>query len=163
MIDTALLVAQTAATGFLAAWMFTGVKDNWLHPDLNGAVVGVILRIEKMQLNFPQEYAQIKHRRVESDRVHRAIFWLIVLWETLALIVLVIATVAMGLALVGVVSPDIARSLALMGVLLFTSVWAGFLIFGNHWVYWYCHEWGQNSHFQLLLWGLSTLIFLAIG
>lgn len=162
MIETAILAAQTAATGFLAAWMFTGVKDNWLHPDLNGAIVGIILRIEKMQQDFPQEYAQIKHRRVEDERVHRSIFRFIVLWESLALVVLALATAMMVLALVGLLAPDMARSLAVIGALLFTSVWAGFLVFGNHWIYWYCHEWGQNSHFQLLLWGLGTMILLAV-
>ena len=153
---------QTVATGLLAAWLFTGVKDNWLRPDLNGAIVGIILRIEKFEQLYPAEFEQVRHRRIESERVHRAVFMFIVLWETLVLMVLIAGFVAMGLGLVGEIPAETARAVALFGATAFTSIWAGFLIFGNHWVYWYCHEWGQNSHFQLLLWGLGTMIFLAL-
>lgn len=162
MMSVMILFAQTAACGFLAAWMFTGVKDNWLKPDLNGAIVGIILRIEKFEQLYPEEFEQVRHRRIENQRIHRAVFGFIVLWETLALVLLTIGFIALCLALISVVHADTARALALLGATAFTSVWAGFLIFGNHWVYWYCHEWGQNSHFQLLLWGLGTMIFLAL-
>lgn len=163
MTALALPIAQTAAILFLAAWMFTGVKDNWLHPDMNRAIVAVILRIERLEQLYPDDFAQVRHRRVESAFWHRAIFRLIVIWESLTVILCSIAAGAMVWALVGDGSLEFARALALLGATAFTATWAGFLSFGNHWVYWYCHEWGQNSHFQLLLWGLATMILLAVG
>ncbi len=32
MLETAILLAQTVATGSIAAWMFTGARDNILYP-----------------------------------------------------------------------------------------------------------------------------------
>lgn len=162
MFESVFLLAQAAATLFLAGWMFTGVKDNWLFPDLNRAIVAMIMRIEKFEEMYPEEFTQIRHRRVENARIHRAVFALIVIWETLACIMLSLGVAALGLALCGIVSVDLARAVALLGAVQFTSVWAGFLVFGNHWIYWYCHEWGQNTHFQLVLWGLGTMIFLSL-
>jgi hypothetical protein len=40
--------------------------------------------------------------------------------------------------------------------------WAGFLIGGNYFCYWYSHFPGQSTHFQLVLWGTATMIFLAM-
>jgi len=162
MFESMVLLAQSFATAFLAGWMFTGVKDNWLLPRLNGDIVGMILRIDKFAEMYPDEFHHVAHRRVAAEWFHRAIFRFIVLWETLACVLLSIGAIALFAALFGAISLDLAQSLALLGALVFTSVWAGFLIFGNHWVYWYCHEWGQNSHFQLLLWGLGTMVFLAL-
>lgn len=162
MTELMLMIAQTAGIAFVAGWMFTGVKDNWLHPDLNGAIVSVILRIERFEQLYPDEFRQVAHRRVESEVFHRLVFRFIVMWETVAVILCALGAGAMTLALFGQVGADTAQAMALFGATWFTSVWAGFLIFGNHWVYWYCHEWGQNSHFQLLLWGLGTMILLAL-
>lgn len=162
MHDTAILIAQTAAIAFLAGWMFTGVKDNWLQPRINSEIVGMILRMDRFEELYPDQFAHVRHRRVVAVRTHMTIFWLIVLWETAALIACLAGTALMLAALFGDADPDLARGVALVGATWFASVWAGFLIFGNHWVYWYCHEWGQNSHFQLLLWGLGTMVLLAV-
>ena len=51
--------------------------------------------------------------------------------------------------------------IALTGALLFTCVWAGFLGLGNYFCYWFCHEAGQNTHYQMTLWGMANMIFLA--
>jgi len=58
--------------------------------------------------------------------------------------------------------PDVARQCALIGVFCFTSIWAGFLVAGNWFCYWFGHEGAQNTHFQLLQWGVLTLILLSI-
>ena len=56
-----------------------------------------------------------------------------------------------------------ARSAALGGALGFTTIWSAFLICGNHFAYWYCHEGMQNTHYQMTLWGIATMIFLSVG
>jgi len=162
MTGAILLFSQTCATAFLAGWLLTALKDNWLMPGLNGAIVRTVLRIEKIEADYPDAFLQLRHRRIESEAAHRLIFALIVLAETGVLILLALGLGAMIGAHFGAVFAETARGLALLGATGFTAIWAGFLILGNHWVYWYCHEWGQNSHFQLLLWGLGTMIFLTL-
>ena len=63
-------------------------------------------------------------------------------------------------AMAGWVAPETARALALLGATLFTAIWIGFLVAGNYFCYWFCHEWGQNTHYQMTIWGIGTMIFL---
>ncbi len=78
-------------------------------------------------------------------------------------LVLVAAVISMALACFGLANPEYARSAALLGALGFTSIWSAFLIGGNHFAYWYCHEVAQNTHFQMSIWGVGTMIFLVSG
>jgi len=82
--------------------------------------------------------------------------------ECLAALVLWIGVVALLMSLAGMGSADTGRSIAMIGTMLFTGVWAGFLIVGNHFCYWFCHEGAQNTHYQMTLWGIGTLILLAL-
>ena len=72
------------------------------------------------------------------------------------------AAIWMVLALCGLADLEQARIAALAGALGFTSIWSGFLIAGNHFAYWFCHQWAQSTHFQLVLWGIGTMVLLAI-
>ena len=64
---------------------------------------------------------------------------------------------------VGLEDPEAARVVALLGVLGFTLIWSAFLVFGNWFLIWMCHEWAQSNHFQLLLWGIGTMLLLILG
>jgi len=84
-----------------------------------------------------------------------------VIAELVACIMLWVGVVALLMALAGTGSVETGRSLALIGATLFTSVWAGFLVVGNYFCYWFCHEGGQNTHYQMTLWGMANIILLA--
>ena len=161
-MPAAVLIAQAVLTGLLAAWMLIAARDNWSVAALNGEIVRAVLRLDRLREAYPAEYALVRHRRIEDPRAHRVAYRLIVLWETLAGIVLTLGAVLLGLAALGLAPAEAARVLALAGALLFVATWAGFLIAGNHFVYWYCHEGAQSTHLQLVLWGLGTMLFLAL-
>ncbi|MEL6205634.1 MAG: DUF2165 family protein [Pseudomonadota bacterium] len=162
MTDMALLIAQAVVTGCMAAWMVTGVFDNWRHPHLNLSAVAMVTRFDRMAEDFPQDFEVVKHRRVSDMRVIRGLFYLLVAWETVAAITLVGGTVALVMALGGAVDVELARLLAVLGALAFTVNWAGFLAGGNYFCYWYCHFAGQATHFMLLIWGILGTILLVI-
>lgn len=161
-MELALLLAQTCATAFLACWMTTAVKDNLLHPMINRDFAAMVLRMDRMAGAFPKDYERMKHRRITDQRLHNVAYGLIVGSEVVATILLWGGVVWLGLALAGAADPEMARSAALLGALAFAGVWSGFLIMGNHYGYWLCHEWAQNTHFHLVVWGTATMIFLAI-
>ena len=53
--------------------------------------------------------------------------------------------------------------IALFGATAFVAIWSGFLVVGNYFSYWFCHEGAQNTHYQMTLWGLATAILLIQG
>ncbi len=160
-IEFALLIAQTSATFFLAAWLTTGALENLLKPVLNSTFTGEVMEMSRMAVDYPDHFELVKHRAVKNKRVQRLLFRLIVLWECIAAIVLWIGVVMLALALFGAAA-EAARAYALVGATLFTATWSGFLVVGNWFCYWYCHEGAQNTHYQMTLWGLGTMILLAL-
>ncbi len=160
-MDTALLVAQIVATTGLAGWLCLGVRDNLLHPSLNETYTAEVMEMTRLRAEYPEAYAHVAHRAVTDRRLQLLAFRSVVAVELVATIVLCIASLALCLALVNAVSPDTARVLAIYGASAFTVIWSGFLVVGNHFSYWYCHEGAQNTHYQMTLWGLGTLILLA--
>ena len=162
-METMIFVAQTCLVGFLAAWLTTGVRDNLLYPATNGVVIAAVLRLERLEALYPEDFELIAHRRIESRRLQRVIFALIVFCESVACLALWGAVVLMIGAMFGLAEAELAKAVALASALGFTSIWAGFLIAGNHFAYWMCHEWAQATHYKMLLWGLGTMIFLVVG
>ncbi len=162
MID-ALTLAQTVLSGGLAAWMITGVYDNWRYPALNRASVKMVVQFELMAAEYPDEFAHLKHRRIENPRTIHKLYYLLVLSETTAAIALVVGTGLMVAGMAGAVPLDFARESAMIGALLFCINWIGFLVGGNYFAYWYCHFGAQATHFLLLLWGLGVIVLLALG
>ena len=158
-----LLIVQTVSLFFLAAWLSTGVFENIRFPDLNRTFTSEVLDFTRMREEYPDAYAQVAYRRISNPTIQRALFCVVVLWETVAVIALWIGTVALCLACLGHMDADQARGWGLLGALLFTATWAGFLVVGNWFCYWFCHEGAQNTHFQMTLWGMSVLILLAVG
>ncbi len=160
-MDTALLVAQIVATGALAGWLTTGVRDNILFPSLNETYTAEVLEIARMREEYPEAYKEVAHRAITDRRVQVWAFRLVVLAELSATILLWTGVVALVMALAGAMAADTARMLATYGATAFITVWSAFLIVGNYFCYWFGHEGAQNTHFQLTLCGLGTLILLA--
>ena len=117
----------------------------------------------RLREDFPEAYTEVSARRISNPALQLFLFRLIVAWELLALIILWIGVVQMVLALFGTTDTVTARAWAVLGAMFFTSVWAGFLVAGNWFCYWFGHEGAQNTHFQMTLWGMSVLIFLTIS
>lgn len=162
-MDVMVLVAQSCLTAYLAAWLTLGVRDNIFHPAMNATFTAQVLQLDRLKETYPDEYAQIEGRRIESPALQRAVFRLIVLAETVVCAALWVSVVWMALAVFGQADAEAARTMALASALGFTSIWAAFLIAGNHFAYWFCHEWAQNTHFQMLIWGIATMVFLVVA
>ncbi|MEM9714951.1 MAG: DUF2165 family protein [Pseudomonadota bacterium] len=160
--ELVLLITQTAFVGFLAAWLTTGVYENLFYSDLNATFTAEVLDMTRLRNDFPDAYERVAHRRVVNPTIQRFLFRFIVFWEVLATLALWVGLIALVMAVTGNLTGDIARAYALRGVLMFTSTWAGFLIAGNWFCYWFCHEGAQNTHYQMTLWGLGTAILIAI-
>ena len=71
------------------------------------------------------------------------------------------AAVAIGAALFGGVDGETPKAFAVFGAMMFAATWAGFLVAGNWFCYWFSHGGAQMTHFQMNLWGLATLVLLA--
>ncbi|MEM8578502.1 MAG: DUF2165 family protein [Pseudomonadota bacterium] len=156
-----LLIAQLVACGLIAAWLITGVWDNIVYPANNEAYTAEVMRMARMREAFPEEYARVAHRVVEDRGLQRLAFRIVVIAELAGAIVLTVATVLLAGAVLGLAGTSFALGTAMLGATLFTAVWGGFLVVGNYFCYWFCHEGAQNTHYQMTLWGLGTLILLA--
>ncbi len=162
-LEFTLLISQTAAVFFLACWLSTGVFENFFYADLNRRFTSEVLDFTRLREQYPEVYTRVAHRRITDAKLHKWMFGFIVGWETFAVLTLWVGVVGLLLAILGIVDSETARSLGLLGALLFTSTWAGFLIVGNWFCYWFCHEDAQNTHFQMTLWGFATMIMLVVG
>lgn len=163
MTDLILPLVQMALTGCLAAWMIVGVADNWMHPKLNEDTVAMVTRFDRMARDYPEDYAQLAYRRIADPRWIRRLFYALVTWETVAALGLTAGTLMLGAALLGLTDLATARAAATLGALAFTLNWAGFLVGGNYFAYWYCHFQAQVTHFLLALWGTAVIILLQLG
>ncbi len=160
-METAILFAQLVTTTALAGWLTTGVRDNLLYPSLNETYTAEVLEITRMREEYPEAYEKVAHRAITDRRLQLWAFRLVVAAELTATVLLWIGTLALLLALPGAIDAEVARTWAVIGVVAFVCVWSSFLIVGNHFCYWFGHEGAQNTHFQLTIWGVGTLILLA--
>lgn len=162
-METALLIAQLVATLSITAWLTTGVRDNLLHPSINETYTAEVMEMARLRIEYPDAFAAVAHRAIESRKVQKRAFRAIVVIEIVAATILWVGSAALLLALLGSVSAETARATAMIGATAFIAIWAAFLVVGNHFSYWFCHEGAQNTHYQMTLWGLATLILLAQG
>lgn len=163
MSDIALPLAQTVLTFCLAGWMVSGVFNNWRFPRLNEAAVAMVMNFELMEATYPEDFAVVQHRKITNPKAVRAVFYLMVLSETLAALLLGSGAVLMALALLSAAPLDVARLIALLGALAFTVTWTGFLIGGEYFCYWYCHFGSQATHLMLAIWGTLVTGLLLLG
>lgn len=162
-LEIAILLAQTVAVFFLAAWLTTGAWENVTRPSLNGVFTAEVLAMTRMERDYPEMFEMVAHRRVTNPATQKFLFRLIVAWEIAATVALWVGTIAMTAALFGLAAMEVARAYAVIGALMFTATWAGFLVAGNWFCYWFSHEGAQVTHFHMNLWGLATLILLIAG
>lgn len=158
-----IIAAQALATGLIAAWLTLGVRDNILHPDVNRVYTAEVMEMTRMRTEYPDAFAQVAHRAITHPGIQRTAFRAVVLAQLLATLVLWAGVIGLIMGLVGTAAADTGRVVALAGAMMFTAIWAGFLIIGNHFCYWFCHEGAQNTHYQMTLWGLGTMILLVVG
>lgn len=156
------LLAQTVSLALPAAWLTLGVRDNILYPSVNETYTAQVFTMERMKADYPDEYARVAHRSIQSRKLHKAAFGLVVAAELLTTLVLWAGVACLLLSIFGSMVVENARAVAMLGAIMFTSIWAMFTVVGNHFSYWFCHEGAQNTHFQLTLWGLGNLIFLSL-
>ena len=161
-MEMTLITAQALATGLIAAWLTLGVRDNLLYPSVNETYTAEVLEMRRMRDAYPDAFAPVAHRAITNRRVQLLAFRAVVAAELAATLILWAGVIALLMALAGTASSDGARAVALAGAMAFTALWAGFLIVGNHFCYWFCHEGAQNTHYQMTLWGVGTMILLAL-
>lgn len=162
MFETSLLFAQTLVLAGMTGWLMTGLRDNLLHPQHNESLTAEVLSMARLRDGFPAAFRDVAHRAVTNRARQRMAFRLIVLSEALIALLLSAATIAMLCACIGWLPLDPARALAVLGAAGFATIWAGMLIGGNYFCYWFGHEGAQNTHFQLTIWGIAGAIFLAL-
>jgi hypothetical protein len=161
-MDSLLLLVEAALVAGLGTWMAVAVADNWRHPKLNEEGVAMVVRFDLMAKEFPEDYRLVAHRRIDDPATIRRLFHAIRAAETLAAVALGLSALLLVLAAGGAASPDLATGAAILSTAFFTLVWGGFVIGGNYFAYWYCHQWAQSNHFMLMYWGFFVLIVLMI-
>jgi len=159
MLDTVILGLCGLNLLFMAAWMTVGALENLFHPFLNETYTAEVMDMKIMRDEYPEAYAFVAYRRLVDPGLRKGLFWVIVVFECLAMVLLWIGAVCALLALFGTLQVSTAIAMGLIGTGAFTSVWAGFLVAGNYFCYWFGHEGGQNTHFQMLQWGLLSAVF----
>lgn len=158
-----LLLCQTVCVTFLAFWLTSGAWDNLRYPDVNETFTTEVMEMTRLRADYPDAFAMMAHRRVTNRTLQKAAFRLVLMWELLSTFALWGSVIMLAMALFGVHEVEAARVVSMIAVLMFTTTWAMFLIVGNHFCYWFGHEGAQNTHFQMTLWGLATLIFISFS
>lgn len=161
-METVLTAAQTLGTGLIGTWLALGVRDNILYPTVNETYTAAVLEMARMKDEYPDEYAQVAHRAITDRGLQKWAFRVVLLAELLTTLVLFAGVAVLLIALLGAGCIATGRSIAMIGAMMFTTIWAGFLIAGNHFCYWFCHEGAQNTHYQMTLWGLGTMILIGL-
>ncbi len=154
------VLVQTVVVLLPAAWLSLGALDNIIHYSINRDDVARVLALEALR-EWPDVQGRVGHRAITNPGTVRCLFVLVVLAECATSVLLWIGAVHLGLAFFGLADYHHARDLAMIGALGFTGIWASFLIGGQWFYYWY-GEFGQPTHLKATLWGLATLIVLAL-
>ena len=163
MTALVLIIAQTVLTACLAGWMISAVYNNWRFPRLNEEAVAQVMRFDLMERDYPDGYAVVHHRKIESKWVIKAGFKVILFMETMSALVLSVGAILLCASLFGFVPVDIARFAAVIGALIFILIWTGFLVGGEYFCYWYCHFGSQATHLMLVIWGTMVLGLLLLS
>ncbi|MEL6645857.1 MAG: DUF2165 family protein [Pseudomonadota bacterium] len=159
-MESLLLLVDAVLVAGLGIWMTVAVVDNWRHPKLNEDAVAMVVRFDLMAEQFPDDFAPLAHRRIDDPRLIGLLFRAMRLAETVAAIALAAATLLLIGAALGLAGPAFAHAVAITAVAYFACIWAGFVIGGNYFAYWYCHQWAQSNHFMVMYWGLFVLLIL---
>lgn len=161
-METILLLVDALLVAGLCVWMTVAVADNWRHPKMNEETVAMVVRFDLMAELYPDDFRQIAHRRIDDPRTIGRLFRAIRLVETVSAAALCVSVLLLVLAAWGAIHTVVATAVALISAAFFTTIWAGFLIGGNYFAYWYCHQWAQSNHFMLMFWGLFVVVVLLL-
>lgn len=161
-MEVGLLLIDAALVAGLGIWMAVAVYDNWRHPQLNLEAVAMVMRFDFMERDYPDDFAIVAHRRIDSPSTIKAVFQMVRLAETLAALVLLGAALGLLGAGLGIVDAQTATVFAAGAAAYFSLIWAGFIIGGNYFHYYYCHQWGQSNHFMFMYWGFFVLIVVLL-
>ena len=162
-MDGVILAVQAGNLMLLAVWLGVAVRDNISRPELNRQLLAEVLALERLARDYPQIHAHYRHRAITGAEPVRRAFAFVVLAELAVATLLLVAALALAAAVLGAFGATPARAIALAAAFSFTLIWAGFVIVGNHFVYWMCHEGAQATHYRLLVWGLASQILLIAG
>jgi len=161
-MDAVMLLVEAALVAGLGTWMAVAVTDNWRHPKLNRDAVAMVMRLDLMERDFPDDYKVVAHRRIDNEAFITLCFNLIRLAETAAAVILFAAALALALASFGAADMAFATNAALLATTFFILIWSGFIVGGNYFHYYFCHQWGQSNHFMFMYWGFFVLLVLLI-
>ncbi|MEM1301555.1 MAG: DUF2165 family protein [Pseudomonadota bacterium] len=161
-MDALLLCVKAVLVAGPGVWMAVAVYDNWRHASLNREAVATVMRFDFMAREYPEEFAIVAHRRIDDPKRIDLAFHAIRLAETIAAVILLGASLCLLASSIGWVSPAAAIAIAVSAMTYFCMIWAGFIIGGNYFHYYFCHPWGQSNHFMFMYWGLFVLVILLL-
>ncbi|MFN3646729.1 MAG: DUF2165 family protein [Gemmobacter sp.] len=159
-METILPLVQAGVLALMAAWLTLGLRDNLVHPDLNETFTAEVLSLARMKRDYAAIAAMVAHRAIDDRRTQRRLFRLIVAAEALVVLALWVAVATLCAHLAGLLPHAPAQAVGLLAAFGFTALWGAFLVAGNHFCYWFCHDAAQNTHFQLALWGMGAMLLL---
>ena len=110
----------------MTAWLVLGVRDNLLHPEMNGAYTAQVLQMDRLRQTYPEDFERIKHQCITDPATQALLFRAIVAMELVVSVVMVTGAGLMIGAIFGLVEPETAKTVALLGAFGFTSIWASF-------------------------------------
>lgn len=149
-IITAILLAMPAT------WLSIAVWENIRHPILNETFTAEVLSMKRLKTEYPNLFKSIGHRAIYNRKMQQWAFRLIVGAELTVTVALWLA-VFCQFFIFDAAQANLVGQVAVLG---FCVVWGSFLIAGNYFAYWMCHDVAQTTHFHMLLWGLAILIYL---
>jgi predicted small integral membrane protein len=160
MHEIAVDIAQVVLVALQAAWLALGAYENIRRPEVNRVDVAKVLGLDAVA-GIPELYREIEHRRITDPAAIARVFAAVVAAECLVALALSAGALLLLASLFGLVGAGLASGIAILAVTGFTAIWAGFLIGGQWFYYWY-GEYGQRTHFFMTLWGIATLLVLAL-
>ncbi len=159
-METVELLGEALLVAILAAWIGIGVVENIRFPSVNGDLVRMVMRMDRVKEERPEIYEAVKGNRVESPAVHAWAYRAIVAFELLATALLALGAAMLALAGLGAGGAEGARAVAASGCLAFCLVWGGFLVGGQWFHYWAGWKDSQFTHMFLVIWGAATFHIL---
>ncbi len=156
-METVELLGEAALVATLAGWIGIGVIENIRFPTVNGDLVAMVMRMDRVKEERPEIYEAVKGNRIDSLAAHAWAYRAIVAVELLAAVLLTLGTVLLVLAAIGAGGAEGARAVAAAGCVVFSLVWGGFLVGGQWFHYWAGWKDSQFTHLFLAIWG--ALVF----
>ncbi|MDF2232728.1 DUF2165 family protein [Albimonas sp. CAU 1670] len=154
------MLGQALLTAIPAAWIGIGVIENIRFPPVNGDLVSMVMRMDRVREERPEIYEKVKGNRLDDPKLHKLAYAAIVAFELLATVLMGLGALLLVLAALGLAGPVLARGVAAAGALVFTMVWGGFLVGGQWFHYWAGWKDSQFTHFFLAIWGALTFHIL---